>query len=253
MNEIVTAQVNTKAFEEALIQFKTKTQLGWPQVIKMQARLMVERLIEWTPPFGKDKSAQKKGQATVAGDIRRVFLDFHNFEFRNLSIQKAWETEDRETLDRIFKASPSLSRYRLLDAPDPAIHQNLRRNGRVAKRRLPTFVVMDGGKSGQTKIARYITTVQKRVGKAKAGWIAAAQFLTAKFPAWITKSGSSIGTVQDYTNRLNNPSVIMRNEIEYVSEIFPDSKMSELLSTRIRDMEKNADQYLRAKAREARL
>jgi hypothetical protein len=244
-------EVYDEEFEKALIRFEEQTRLGWPQVLRMQARLLVQRLIEWTPPFGSDKAAQRKGQAAVAKDVRRVFTDFAGFEFRDLTIQKAWETEDRDALARIFKSSPHLSRYKLLDKPIAGIHQGVRRQGRVPKHYEPRFVIMDGGRrSGEGKIAAYIRSVGKRVGKAKAGWIAGARLLASKFPAWITKSGGErLGSVTDRTRERQDPSITLSNHVPYASDILPENKVEQVLATRIRDMEANAKRFVDAKAR----
>lgn len=251
---IVHAEVDTSNFERALVRYQVETQMAWTDVIRMQARLLVERLIEWTPPFGKGKDAQSKGQKRVEADIRRVFTDFGKFQFRELSIQKAWETEDKETLSRIFKNSPHLSQYTLLDAPVAQIHEGIRVAGKVPKKNQPRFVVMDGRRSGENKIAAYAREVGRRVGKAKAGWIMAAQLLAAKFPAWITKSGGeTLGGVRDNSTNSSDPSITMSNIVPYASDIFSESKQQELLDTRVRDMEANTEHYLEAKARKTGL
>lgn len=254
MSDAIHAEADIREFEAALVRFQNATQLGWPEVIKMQARLLVERLIEWTPPFGSDKAAQRKGQKAVNSDIRRVFVDFCGFEFRDLSIQKAWETEDKDALARIFKDSPALSRFTLLPVPVPQIHEGLRVKGRVPKRYRPRFVVMDGRRTGEGKIASYVSKVGKRVGKAKAGWLIGAKALASKFPAWITKTGGeSLGAVNDRTTMLDHPAYTISNLVNYISDILGEDKVRQILATRIRDMEKNAEAYLRAKARQSRL
>lgn len=72
-----------REFQTALLRFQVLTQLGWAEVLKMQARLLVVRLIEWTIPHGMGKDAQAKGKGAVDADIKRVFMDFRTFEFRN--------------------------------------------------------------------------------------------------------------------------------------------------------------------------
>jgi len=247
----IQADVYSEETEKALVRFEEQTRLGWPQVLRMQARLLVQRLIEWTPPFGSDKAAQRKGQAAVAKDVGRVFTDFAGFQFRDLAIQKAWETEDRDALDRIFKSSPHLAGFRLLDSPVAGIHQGVRRQGRVPKHYEPRFVIMDGGRrSGERKIAAYVRSVGKRVGKAKAGWIAGARLLASKFPAWITKSGGErLGAVRDRTRERQDPSITLSNHVPYASDILPDSKVDRVIASRIADMETNAKRLVDAKAR----
>ena len=91
----------------------------------------------------------------------------------------------------------------------------------------------------EAALRTYIRSVQKRVGKAKAGWLAAARLVVAKFPAWIGKSGGEIlGRVRDQSNQADNPSITMSNEVAYASQIFPASKLAQVLSSRVRDMEK---------------
>jgi len=272
---VVNAEVDSREFERALANFQRDTELGWVEVIKMQARLLVERLIEWTPPFGKDKAAQQKGMATVEGDIRRVFIpfkdvpflvkeiaqrrleglagekDFDRVEFRNGKIQKEWEQKDWSALRVIFERSVEAKArlFKITRTPDPGDHQAARVAGRVKKRRQPNVVI-----ERVASLKSYIREIQRRVGTAKAGWIRGAQLLMAKFPAWIGKTGGeSLGSVQDNSTNPLNPSITVSNEVPYASDIFPGSKLSELLSTRIRDMEKNAERFVDAKRRKAGL
>ena len=250
----IKATADIKEFEKALFRFQVATQIGWAEVLKMQARLLVVRLIEWTVPHGMGKDAQAEGKAAVAADVHRVFTDFRNFQFHEESVQKAWDEEDQETLDRIFRHSPALSSFKLLDQPDPKVHQRKRYMGRVPKNAVPQHVIMDGRKSGESKIAAYIREVQKRVGKAKAGWLVAARFLAASFPAWITKSGGELlGKVEDHTAKTENPTLTISNLVEHASYVLPPSKIGELLATRIRDMEANARRYIEAKKRSSGL
>lgn len=275
MSDMVKIEADTREFEDALIRFQRQTQLGWPEVIRMQARLLVERLIEWTPPFGKNKAAQTKGTRAVESDVRRVFIPFKDVpflvkdiaaqrlegmsseknldkvKFRDPSIQKLWDKRNWDVLRLIFERSAeSQSRkMRIVRNPDPAEHQKARVGGRVRKGRRPTVVV-----EKEASLRTYIRAVQKRVGKAKAGWLAAARLIAAKFPAWIGKSGGEmLGRVRDQSNQSDNPSITMSNEVGYASQIFPTSKLAQLLSSRVRDMENNARQFLRAKARSSGL
>jgi hypothetical protein len=275
MSDPVKIDADTREFENALVRFQRETQLGWPDVIRMQARLLVERLIEWTPPFGKNKAAQTKGALAVESDVRRVFIPFKDVpflvkeiaaqrleamsseknldkvKFRDPSIQKLWNKRDWDVLRIIFERSAEAKsrNMRVVRVPDPAEHQKARVGGRVRKGRRPTVVI-----EKEAALRSYIREVQKRVGKAKAGWIAGARAVAAKFPAWIGKSGGEIlGRVQDQSNQADNPSITMSNEVEYASQIFPATKLAKLLSSRVRDMEKNARQFLQAKVRSSGL
>lgn len=119
---------------------------------------------------------------------------------------------------------------------------------------VPQHVIMDGRKTGESKIAAYIREVQKRVGKAKAGWLVAARFLASRFPAWITKSGGELlGKVDDQTAKPENPSITISNLVEHASYVLPPSKINEVLATRIRDMETNARRYIEAHRRSSGL
>ena len=255
------------------MRFQRETQLGWSEVIKMQTRLLVERLIEWTPPFGKDKAAQRRGSSRIEQDIRRVFIaakdasllikeivqrrlhqfsendDLHGFRFRNSKIQKAWENRDWAALEIIFVRSGQ-AKMRKLDicqVPDPVRHQAARVAGRVSQHHRPRFVVKRAA-----ALKAYIKQVQKRVGTAKSGWIPAAEFLRGKFPRWIIQA-SPLGSIRDRSNDPTNPSIVVSNEVPFVSEIFDRSKWNELILTRIRDMEKNARRFVESRRRKAGL
>jgi hypothetical protein len=274
MSDLVEADVDAREFERALVRFQSETQLGWPEVIRMQARLLVVRLIEWTPPFGMGKDAQKKGKAAVEGDIRRVFIpfkqvpflvkeiadqrieslaaetDFGGVRFNAPGLQRAWERRDWDALRIIFERSAEAKARKFVfqRVPDPMTHQAARVNGRVKKRRTPNVAI-----ERESALKAYIRQVQQRVGQAKAGWVVAARLLAAKFPAWILGAGTELGSVRDETSSPNNPQITVSNEVPYASDIFPDGKQSELLATRVRDMTVNAQRFVEARARRAGL
>lgn len=247
----VTAKLNLPEFNRALVKFQVDTEMGWPEVIRIQAKAMLKRLLDWTAPKGINKAAQKQGKAKVEQDVRRVFTAFEHFEFRDLGIQRAWEEGDQETLEKIFKNSPKLSQFTLLHQPKEEIHEAARRRGRVPRRNKARHVIMGKGRqAGARLLDRYITKRMKRVGRAMAGWIRAASHLSEKFPAWIRKSGGALeGGVRDETRNRIHPRIIMTNTVDYISELVPGSMQSALIRSRIRDMEKHAKKLIRARAR----
>lgn len=267
------AKVDCREFTEALTRFQRETKLGWAEVIQMQTRLLVERLIEWTPPFGKDKAAQRRGAARVEQDIRRVFVpakdvpflvkeiaqrrlqefsqrnDFHGFHFRNSKIQKAWDNENWAALEIIFTRSQKrkMRELEISQVPDPSRHQAARIAGRVPKHQRRRSIIRRA-----SALSAYIKKVQKRVGAAKSGWIPAAKFLKGKFPQWVIQA-TLLGSIRDRSSNLINPSIVISNEVAYVSDIFSSSKQDELIRSRIRDMERSTRHLVEAKRRKAGL
>jgi hypothetical protein len=176
--------------------------------------------------------------------------DLSSVRFRNAGVQKAWEHRDWDVLRIIFdrSAEAKARKFVVQRAPDPMTHQAARVNGRVKKRRSPNVAI-----ERESALKSYIRQVQQRVGQAKAGWVVAARLLSARFPAWILGAGRELGSVEDNTASANDPEITLSNEVPYASDIFPEAKRSELLSSRSRDMAVNAKRFVEARARRAGL
>lgn len=262
---MIHVEIDVTEIRNALGIYKAETGKAWPVVIKEQGRLFLQRMIILTHP-----KTQAQGRAAVKRDIRKVFTNakgakllistlvqqrLHNldelgfstkFRFRKERIQKVWENRDWEVLEIILRRAAT-NRLQIIARPDPAIHQAARGSrGRVAKNRKPTHLVKRG-------LVAYIAEVQKRVGTAKAGWLAAANYLDAKFPNWISRHGPKNGAVQDQTAAAE-PAIIMINYARSMVGVEDEERIVETaLAGRARDMVKHAEKLAELAAKKAGL
>lgn len=211
-------KVDTREFERSLVQYRVESGKSWREVIREQARLLLVRLLKLTPP-----RKQSEGRKAVAGDIRRVMTDFGR--------------------------SDKLSRFDLSDDVHPAEHRRARNTrGRVPKGNSPKVLVKK-----PAKLKRYITGVQKRVGITKAGWAAGMRSLGAKLPAWVARHGTGFGSVQDATNRSQDPSMRISNHARGIGPIDRDERiLAVALRGRARDMKTSLKKKLQHGARRAK-
>ena len=261
---MIRTQIDTREVTAALLRYKVETGKAWPVVIKEQARLFLQRVIQLTHP-----KTQAQGRAAVKRDIRKVFTDakgahamisdlvqqrLHNleelgfstkFRFREKRIQTVWENRDWEVLEIIFRHAAQ-NRLQIIPRPDPAIHQAARVRGHVVRGKRPKYLVKRG-------LPAYVAEIQKHVGKAKAGWIAAAQALCAQFPNWITRHGAGSGSIQDQTTA-SEPSLTVVNAAKSMVGMEEDDGVVErALAGRIRDMAIHAEKLAQLAARKANL
>jgi hypothetical protein len=204
-------------------------------VVKNTARLFCKDMVQYTPPFsgsgpssvkgaGMDSIAQKKGQANVSRDVRKIFAPLAQApsqqvaEFGNLGIFSAW-MKAKESLPpphqpgwifdsfkggaflgqgewETFKKFESNAAGRgvatfwsgTTEGQVKALHEALRGKPMYKVKETNHTVYVDDWKV----VERYIKRVQTRVGKLKSGWYYAGKEL-GKMPSvgWVEKQGSS--------------------------------------------------------------
>ena len=235
-----TGHVDISEFTRKLSEYKQLTGKGWQDVVKGQAKLLAQRLMQLTPP-----NNQGQGSKRVAIDIGRVFLgsewftDKFSFKSQHLqdSITNAVRAQDTNTLQTIFQRSPKLNRLHI-EPFDASKHKAARRNGRVSLPEPFSFPL-----SGQAQLKTYQKAKQGNVGLAKSGWGACASALGARVPKWANKPGN--GSVEDKSSLKSNPYVVLTNSVPYFSALdAKQSIVSRALAGRQRDMQKEAEKSL---------
>jgi len=165
------AKVDDYNFRWAMREYARQTNLDARSVLRKQMRLLVERLIQLTPPPTKKRSTmegKRMGEAAVARDIRRVF-------FAHVRTKKG---------KIVPVAHPSVLH--------PEAHKAARwSDGRV--RRVSKRIPVRGA-----ELNRYIRAVKKHVGIMKAGWNAAAALFGYRgAPAWVKRHGTEYGAARE--------------------------------------------------------
>lgn len=161
------SSVDDHKFRRAMHEYARQTKLDARSVLRKQMRLLVERLIQLTPPptkKGATLQGKRMGEAAVKRDIKWVF-------FSHVRTKKG---------KIVPVAHPS--------ALSPEAHRKARgADGRIhyVSKRLPVR---------GADLRAYIRTIQKHVGLMKGGWNAAAErFGYRGAPAWVKRHGTEDG------------------------------------------------------------
>lgn len=203
---------NLNALQEALL---GSGQMGdAATVIQDAARLLIKQALKFTPPVKQSAgSDRKQGEAAVARDIRRAMRVPMADEWKNERVKKLIEANDREGFQAFIKNVPKLKSWKV-EAFSPSLHRRARKSrGRVQGSQ--RVFVMEAA-----KVAQYISTVQRRVGYMRSGWLLSAQVaaLSVKTP-WIKRHSSTKGVgISQLANRLT-PSITIGNRTPGIGTI----------------------------------
>ncbi len=168
--------VDTTRFNEAMKRFMKTSQRAAGVVLKEQARGVLRRVVDWTPPGGKGaqgSAAKKRGEAAVERDILKLMRPVKSFGKDTDALRAAGmfiETPSTESPEAIHKANRS-------------------KTGRVRRKLNPKIAIK------AADLRRYIASKKKMVGFLASGWKAAATKLGISLPAWVTRHAGSGGGV----------------------------------------------------------
>lgn len=142
-------------FDAALRQFRQSSRRAIRDVLVEQARGVMRKIVDWTPPGGKraqGSAAKARGEAKVEADIRKLMEPGRGKDVSN------------ESPASVHKANRSQGG-----------------RGPVRRRLNPRIKIR------RADLVRYIREKQRRVGFLAAGWKAAAEKLKVNLPAWIKR------------------------------------------------------------------
>jgi len=210
----MTIEIDARGFNQAVRDLVANVDKDAKTVMKEEMGLLVQRCIELTPP-----PHGRGGEAAVSRDIQKVFMSISDMEEIAGSEQSTFEdwikrvknpklkarlevilaTGDLAAMEA-FLRNTAFQRYTIAVGVDPAAHQSQRnRRGRVGKvkNRIALF--------RHETLKPYIKLVMAHVGRAKAGWMAAAdRFGTRAIPAWVRRHGTKDGraTIQESPGKI---------------------------------------------------
>lgn len=192
----LTIKFDEAAYRHALNQFVGKLNADAQTLLKEEMRLVLRDIVRFTPP-----KTLAQGRKAVAGDVTRAIspLDQTSFgrakEETRTRMRAMIAKRDNVGLQAAINAMGG--RRWIVKAFSPSDHTSKRnRYGRV--RRSQFTLTTD-----ESKLKRYLASVQRRVGLAKAGWNAAASAVGLRLPSWVRKHGAMLGS---YTPPTNGPS-----------------------------------------------
>lgn len=196
---MLTVQVDTSRFQSAIAEFATLTRKDLGEVMKQQAASLVSHVIAITPPGGGrgeaftdsggiGLAAKKRGEASIAADISKLFPTSTLKHDRLVGmVRDGYEFKTgrghKDTVREVAETAEDLRR----------IHQFARnpQTGRTRKMKGTAMAI-----TRKAVLKQYIRQEMAKVGKLNAGWIAAADELgTAgrSVPAWIRRHGRQGG------------------------------------------------------------
>lgn len=177
------AELDRTKFDAALKRFRGLSKKAVGVVLKEQARGVLRKVTDFTPPGGggvQGTEAKKRGEAKVVGDIRKLM---ERGRGKNVSAEAAADIHRRNRDSR----------------------------GRVRRELSPKIKVR------ASDLAKLIRDKKRMVGFLASGWKAAASKFGARLPAWINRhAGPGSGRV-----RLNATMVEVSatNSVSYASRM----------------------------------
>lgn len=210
-------EVDSKGWREAMAEYRAAMKLDLAAALKNQARLYLRDVLALMKP-----ESGPKGKKNVARDIANVFRTKAPIgNARALAARLASDVEagaafaksrtnrklgeririlsargDANALLALFQNGALTRRSsdaRIVNAPDRAIHRAAKYKGFVPANARNRWVIYAGKKSA---LNQYVRAVQARVGKARAGWAAAAREVGLSLPAFVSRHGSAGGSVR---------------------------------------------------------
>lgn len=241
-------KIRVEEFRTQVSRLVTLTGRDAGEVVKSEGRLLVQDAMRMTPPFANAPSTEslnaqrKTGEKAVERDINKVFAKLKSLKVRDKRIRKDLARAIRK---RDFARVKIILKYMKLPVEDamreadPAVHEHKRdRRGRVQRNKNKVWIL------NEPSLNRIIREKKKHVGKAKAGWAAAARGLGVKLPNWITRH-SSPGAFKDNTKDPKQPSITIGNLVGYIQAAGSDLRiMQRAIQNRTRNLKAKLEKII---------
>jgi hypothetical protein len=226
------------------------------ELVREQGRLLVLDLVRLTPPTGRhaftESFAVQKGvqMKKIAQSLRAGFqpvADLNLVRSPNkpalgAALQKYIDSGNVAALQRVLTRLGFLRR-RVITEATPGLAA-LRSFYSPRKRRFywrEKFLVMRAASIEQT-----IAAVQSRIGKAKAGWNAAARILALGLPGWISRHPTP-GWLKDETHNALAPELTLANLVDYADNWAEEMRIvQKALDRRASQMQRRMEIILKA-------
>lgn len=205
-----------------------------PQFIRHRGRVLVQDLLKWTPPRGKNPgsegwvSMKQRGEKMVERDGKKIFIALNDVDI--VKNAKA-SPKDKGVLGQIYRLLkarmyPELERLFFKigikfsgiigNASEDLWNKAVRAGTRGRPRRGMRWAVIEKG-----SIAPLIAKRKQDVGKLKAGWGAGARWLgvpSREWPAWVQRHGAG-GSFEDRTGSTDRPTIRLYNDDKAVKDM----------------------------------
>jgi hypothetical protein len=246
--------VKDAAFRENVDRMVVEFRRTLQATLKQQARLLAVKLAHITKPIGTDLGTRQKLERRIESDVRYMAQDLDYLAQRidtatsewGKALKDAMTTRDRVLLAKLIKGTP-LENMAIVSAVSKEMHQRARTKGKVRSRLAAQEkqLVLNS-----RAVDSYLRQTTRKAGIAKGGWAGAANAVGGMrgIPQWITRHKAR-GTAIDNTARKNNPSVTLKNNVRYISEILSQADMAEAVRRQIRDFALYIDRLEKGKRR----
>lgn len=269
-------------FNRAFKRLAAHSKKGAQEVLFDQARSLVRRIIDITPPAtGKaDIAARKRGEAAATADLSRIFSSATP-DFYDRFLQFNGGPELKEDFAHRGAAALGFIYTRALTRGEMVRWHNDRRGNRGRVKaigrnvRLSASEISDGGANRQR--AAQVTTglrrsdlraldvglvkkndyawfkkrVRERVGLLAGGWNRAAARLGARVPAWVRRHGEGRGDII-VTIKSSSFSITMSNDVRYSENVKGfRSRVQRALNDQAGAMERRLTHYFGKARRQA--
>jgi hypothetical protein len=247
---VITFSVRDNGFEANLREYARVKRQSIEVGIRQQARLLAVKLAFITKPYGLDRGRSERAIARdvayAAQDINYLLrkIDFAGSKF-GIALEKAMRSGDVNKVRDILR-NTKWKDVAISATVDVAKYQQTRTAGKVRKGLSSKEKQIVTGTSTVTK---FVKERQKKAGLAKGGWAGAASALggTRGIPAWVSRWKQYGGAREVLSG--NKPTVILQNNVKFLSEILKDSDVRLALSRQKRDFENHLKRVLREKAK----
>jgi hypothetical protein len=227
----MSASMNTESFQKSLRSL-ADLKKDVPKLVKRVAANVVKDCMKLTPPFGGAPSSEtwgtqkKSGERAVENDLRQIFVKLgdldavkmHKTNGVGAALKLYASKGDANAVVKILH-NIKINAAGFSIEPRQGDHLAKRTKYGRARKSGGTYFV-DGG------LEAYIKTTQKRVGKAKHGWMAAAAALGIKgIPRWIAGQQGPSGDVTITGVGTARFSVVFENTVPYIQSKGADLKI----------------------------
>jgi len=213
-------ELDTKDFDAALKRFRANSKRAAEVVLREQAKGTLGKIIDWTPPGGRNatgQDAKKRGEAKVESDIRKL-----------MEPVKAKEASGQSAAD-VHRAARS-------------------RGGKGPVRGSITPRI----KIKASDFARLIREKKRMVGFLASGWKAAAAKFGATLPAWISRHAApGVGNIKSDAVSIE---VTATNQVEGAPHLDMERRVQSALDSQAAAMVRRVENFaVREAARKAGL
>lgn len=267
MAGVVFFKVEDREFRSSLRRYALAKKMEFAEAIKRQARLVAVNLAFQTQPFG-DEAGRRAGEGAIRKDLtpdKGIFKPLNKLwmsealrmqEYAPENFQRRFTNKNGDVWlseqDKILTNLAAMKEF----------HKSMRTSGGRKRTSQAGNKTRDIGRHGAANrgivtndnLNRYVQSVQKKVGIAKAGWASCAKQIggTRGIPQWVTRHANKMqtGSVIDNTKAAGNEQyVLMQNNVPWIDKCLTENQMQRALDIQREKMNVAIEKTLQREAR----